>query len=76
MYKNQPYEAVFILCQGQVAAGPLRTAQEIQAVFAQIMQADAADFELARRIRQQWPTGCSNCSYRVYDAAGNHLYDQ
>jgi hypothetical protein len=87
LYKTTPYEAVFILCADQVVAGPLTTSEQIEAVFADLRrELDAAvaantqqsqmAYQIGRNIRANWPTGCSNCTYRVYDASGNYLRDE
>jgi hypothetical protein len=38
---------MFMLCGDQIAAGPLRTAEEVKAVYAEIMRQDA------RRVRDR-----------------------
>jgi hypothetical protein len=71
-----PVTGVFVICDGSVVAGPLTHPDEISAVYAEISRRDAAAFELGRRIRANWPSGCSNCRYRVYDQHGNYLRDE
>lgn len=63
-------EAVFVLCKGKVIAGPLTTPAEIEAVFAELGKLSANAHDLTMSIMKNWPKGCVNCKYRVYDENG------
>jgi hypothetical protein len=81
LYLAHPREAIFIVCNGQVAAGPitdLPTAQQAiarlrdRAVAIRSKQTDTstAGYELGRSVRNHWPCG-GDCETKVYDSSGN-----
>jgi hypothetical protein len=81
LYLARPREAIFIVCNGQVAAGPitdLPTARQAiawlrdqaMAIMSRQNDMSAAGHELSRSVRATWPCG-GTCKTNVYDSSGN-----
>ena len=66
----KPQEAVFILWDGEVYAGPLTTVEQIEEAYAMLSKESAAGHETTMEIMKNYPTGQKKVK-RVYDSEGN-----
>jgi hypothetical protein len=78
---SKPSSAVFIICNGAVAAGPLTDVDQVKqandwlyqqasALIQQNVDMSAAGQQLAKGVRDSWPCGGA-CQTKVYDSTGN-----
>jgi len=65
----KPREALFIIWDGEVIAGPLTTVEQIEEASAMISRAMAEGHELRMEIMKNYPTERKK-RYRVYDSEG------
>ncbi len=72
LYKSSPHEAVFVLCGGEVLAGPLTTAAQIEEVFGLLSDRSKNAHDATMAVINNYPTG-GNARYRVYDQHGRYL---
>lgn len=70
LYLLEPREAVFLLWDGEVIAGPLTTVQELEEAYAMLSRKSADEHEMRMDIIRNFPTGRKKV-YRVYDSEGN-----
>jgi hypothetical protein len=87
LYKKHPGEALFLICDGQLAAGPLTTEAQVQELY-QFMQQQLAEkvemrmsqsrmsYEIGRSVRAAFPDGCAACKYKIYDQNGNFIRNE
>ena len=66
----KPQEAIFILWDGEVIAGPLTTVEEVQEAYKELSRQSAAEHETRMDIIRRFPTG-RNKRVRIYDSKGN-----
>ena len=66
----EPREAIFILWDGEVIAGPLTTVEEVEEAYETLGREMANEHELRMDIMKKFPTGRKKI-YRVYDSNGN-----
>lgn len=66
----EPREAIFILWDGEVIAGPLTTVEEVEQAYETLGREMATEHELRMDIMKKFPTGQKKI-YRVYDSNGN-----
>lgn len=66
----KPREAIFILWDGEVIAGPLTTVEEVEEAYEMLSRQSAAEHETRMDIMKNFPTG-RNKRVRVYDSKGN-----
>jgi hypothetical protein len=66
----KPREAIFILWDGEVIAGPLTTVEEVEEAYEMLSRQSAAEHETRMNIINNFPTGRKKV-YRVYDSKGN-----
>ena len=66
----EPREAIFILWDGEVIAGPLTTVQEVEEAYEMLGKQMADEHQLRMDIMKNFPTGQKKI-YRVYDSNGN-----
>ena len=69
LYVLKPKEAVFILWDGEVIAGPLTTVKEVEEAFEMLSRESADAHELRMDIMKKYPTDKKR-RYRVYDSKG------
>lgn len=75
LYLTKPREAVFIIWDGEVIAGPLTTVEEIEETYALLSKQSAEAHELRMEIMKNYPTG-RNKRVRVYDSDGNLIREE
>ena len=66
----KPREAIFILWDGEVIAGPLTTVEQVEEAYKALSRQSAAEHETRMDIIRKFPTG-RNKRVRVYDSKGN-----
>ena len=66
----KPREAIFILWDGEVIAGPLTTVEQVEEAYKALGRQSAAEHETRMDIIRKFPTG-RNKRVRVYDSKGN-----
>jgi glucan-binding YG repeat protein len=66
----KPREAIFILWDGEVIAGPLTTVEQVEEAYEMLGKQSAAEHETRMDIIRKFPTG-RNKRVRVYDSKGN-----
>jgi len=66
----KPREAIFILWDGEVIAGPLTTVEEVEEAYEMLSRQSAAEHETRMDIMKNFPTGRKKV-FRVYDSKGN-----
>jgi len=78
LYLTEPREAVFILHDGEVYAGPLTTVGQIEETYAMLSKQSAADHEMQMNLIKNRPTGQfeNKKRVRVYDSKGNLLREE
>jgi hypothetical protein len=69
LYVTKPREAVFIIWDGEVIAGPLTTVKQVEEAFETLSRESAAAHELRMDIMKKYPTDKKK-RYRVYDSKG------
>ena len=65
----KPKEAIFIIWDGEVIAGPLTTVKQVEEAFEMLSRESAAEHELRMDIMKKYPTDKKK-RYRVYDSKG------
>ncbi len=68
----KPREAIFILWDGEVYAGPLTTVEQVEEAYATLSKESAAGHETRMDIMRNYPTGRKKVT-RVYDSEGNFI---
>ncbi|MDQ3751147.1 MAG: hypothetical protein M3367_19335 [Acidobacteriota bacterium] len=71
----KPQEAVFILWDGEVYAGPLTTVEQLEEAYARLSKESAAGHETRMNIMKNYPTGGKK-RVRVYDSKGNYIREE
>jgi len=71
----KPREAIFILWDGEVLAGPLTTVEQIEEAYAMLSKQSAAEHETRMEIMKSFPTG-RNKRVKVYDEKGNLIREE
>ncbi len=66
----KPREAIFILWDGEVIAGPLTTVEQVEEAYKALSRQSAAEHETRMNIMRKFPNG-RNKRVRVYDSKGN-----
>ncbi len=66
----KPREAIFIIWDGEVIAGPLTTVKQVEEAYEMLSNELAAEHEIRMDIMKRFPTGRKK-RYRVYDSKGN-----
>jgi hypothetical protein len=69
LYLLKPQEAVFILWDGEVLAGPLTTVEQLEEAYAELSRQSKAEHETRMDIIRRFPTGRDK-RVRVYDKDG------
>ena len=75
LYLTKPREAIFIIWDGEVIAGPLTTVEEIEETYALLSKQSAEEHQLRMDIMKNRPTG-GNRRVRVYDSDGNLIREE
>jgi len=75
LYLTQPQEAVFIIWDGEVIAGPLTTVEQIEEAYELLRRESAEGHDIRTDIMNKYPTG-RNKRYRVYDSKGNLIREE
>jgi hypothetical protein len=75
LYLTEPQEAIFIIWDGEVIAGPLTTVEEIKETYALLSKQSAEEHQLRMDIMKNRPTG-GNRRVRVYDPDGNFIREE
>jgi hypothetical protein len=70
LYLLEPQEAVFILWDGEVIAGPLTTVEQVEEAYEMLRSESAAGHDARMEIMKKYPTDQKK-RYRVYDSKGN-----
>ena len=65
----KPREAIFIIWDGEVIAGPLTTVKQVEEAFEMLSRESAAEHELRMDIMKKYPADKKK-RYRVYDSKG------
>ncbi len=76
LYKTQPIEAVYVLWDNKLVAGPLTTVDQVNAMSRQISDQMRSEHEIAQSILDNWPSGGSGVHYRYYDSEGRLLREE
>ena len=71
----KPREAIFILSDGKVIAGPLTTVEQIEEAYARLSKESAAEHETRMDIMKNYPTGGKK-RVRIYDSKGNLIREE
>ena len=71
----KPREAIFILWDGEVLAGPLTTVEQVEEAYEMLSRQSAAEHETRMDIMRNFPTG-RNKRVRVYDKDGNLIREE
>jgi hypothetical protein len=71
----KPREAIFILSDGEVIAGPLTTVEQIEEAYAILSNQSASGYETRMNIMKNYPTGGKK-RVRVYDSKGNYIREE
>ena len=71
----KPREAIFIIWDGEVIAGPLTTVEQVEEAFEVLSRESAAEHELRMDIMRRYPTDRKK-RYRVYDAKGKLVREE
>ncbi len=71
----KPREAIFIIWDGEVIAGPLTTVEQVEEAFEMLSRESAAEHELRMDIMRRYPTDRKK-RYRVYDAKGKLIREE
>jgi len=71
----KPREAIFILSDGEVIAGPLTTVEQIEEAYATLSKQSASEHETRMNIMKNYPTGGKK-RVRVYDSKGNYIREE
>ncbi len=71
----KPREAIFILSDGEVIAGPLTTVEQIEEAYAMLSKQSASEHETRMNIMKNYPTGGKK-RVRVYDSKGNYIREE
>ena len=71
----KPREAIFILSDGEVIAGPLTTVEQIEETYARLSKESAAEHEMRMNIIRNRPGGGKK-RVRVYDSKGNYIREE
>jgi len=66
----KPREAIFIIWDGEVIAGPLTTVKQVEEAYEMLSNELAAEHEMRMDIMKRFPTDRKK-RYRVYDSKGN-----
>ena len=66
----KPREAIFLLWDGEVIAGPLTTVEEVEEAYEILSMEMSSEHETRMNIINNFPTGRKKV-YRVYDSKGN-----
>jgi hypothetical protein len=66
----KPREAIFIIWDGEVIAGPLTTVKQVEEAYEMLSRESAAGHDLRTEIMEKYPTDRKK-RYRVYDSEGN-----
>ena len=75
LYLTQPQEAVFIIWDGEVIAGPLTTVEQIEEAYELLRRESAEGHDIRTDIMNKYPTD-RNKRYRVYDSKGNLIREE
>jgi hypothetical protein len=75
LYVTKPREAVFIIWDGEVIAGPLTTVRQVEEAFEVLSRESAAAHELRMDIMKKYPTDRKK-RYRVYDSKGKLIREE
>ena len=70
LYLLKPREAVFLIWDGEVIAGPLTTVKQLEEAYEMLSEMSADEHETRMNIMKRFPTGKKK-RYRVYDSKGN-----
>lgn len=76
LYKSEPTEAIYVLWDNKMVAGPLTTVEEVNAMTKQISDQMKSEHELVTSILDRWPSGGSGVRYRYYDSEGRFLREE
>jgi len=71
----KPREAIFILSDGEVIAGPLTTVEQIEEAYARLSKESATEHETRMDIMKNYPTGGKK-RVRIYDSKGNLIREE
>jgi len=71
----KPREAIFIIWDGEVIAGPLTTVKQVEEAFKILSNELAEAHELRMNIMKKFPTGQKK-RYRVYDSKGKLIREE
>ena len=71
----KPREAIFIIWDGEVIAGPLTTVKQVEEAYEMLSNESASEHELQMDIMKKFPTGQKK-KYRVYDSKGKLIREE
>ena len=71
----KPREAIFIIWDGEVIAGPLTTVKQVEEAYRMLSNELAEAHELRMDIMKRFPTDRKK-RYRVYDSKGNLIREE
>ena len=71
----KPREAIFLIWDGEVIAGPLITVKQVEEAYEMLSRMSASEHETRMEIMKNFPTG-RNKRVRVYDKSGNLIREE